>query len=127
VKLIKGHSYDMSLAYSLYASTSTTVASGTVTYTPTLNGVDLDGNDTFNFANVPTPSALVTLSGKLANSLGTFAGAQITAVATSLVGAPNMTYKATTATDASGNWTLKVPRGNYKLYLSSLGTPFVVP
>jgi len=127
MQLIKGRDYNMSLAFSLYASTSTTAASGTVTYTPTLNDVILDNNDTFNFVNLPAPSALVTLSGTLTNSLGNVQGATVTAVATSLTGAPNMTYRATATTATTGAWSMQVPRGNYKLYLSSYGTPFVVP
>jgi hypothetical protein len=127
MQLIANRDYNMSLAYSLYASTSTTVASGVVTYTPLLNDVTLDGNGVFDFANIPAPSALVTLSGKLTNSLGNVSGATVTAVATSLTGAPNSVYRATGTTATDGTWSMKVPRGNYRLYLSSYGTPFVVP
>jgi len=128
MQLIQNRNYQMSLAFSLYASTSTTVSSGTVTYTPTLNDVNLDDNETFNFVNLPAPSALVTLSGNLTTSLGAVQGATVTAVATSLTGAPNMTYRATgTTATGTGAWSIKVPKGSYKLYLSSYGTPFVVP
>jgi len=125
--LVKGRNYQIALSYSLYASTSTTVASGNVTYTPTLNAFTLAGDGDYDFDNVAVPSTLVTLSGKLTNSLGNVQGATVTAVSNALTGAANSTYKATAATATDGTWSMKVPKGSYKLYLSSYGTPFVVP
>jgi len=128
MKLAKGGDYQLTLSYAVYAGTSVTVASGTATYTPTMNEVTLNGDGTFNFTNIPSLTSLVTLTGKLTSTDGTTAiyGANVIAVSTSLTGKSNLTYRATALTDSTGVWTLKVPKGNYRVYLPSFGTPFVV-
>jgi hypothetical protein len=126
--LIKGHTYNMSLAYSLYASTDTTVATGNVYYTPATNTVTTTGADSYSFGTVPALADLVTISGTLTNNAGAVSQATIIITSSSLTGAPNTSYRASTKTATDGTWSLKVPKGKgYKLYLSSYGTPFYVP
>jgi hypothetical protein len=124
MSLVKGGDYQLTLSYLVYDSASTTAASGTITYTPSMNEVILAGDGTFNFTNIPSSPQLVTLTG----SFGTTVYSHVIAVSTSLRGMPNMTYRAETiAAGTTGTWTLKVPKGNYRVYLPSFGTPFVVP
>jgi len=125
MSLAKGGNYQLSLSYPVYASPTDTVAAGTLTYTPTANEVALNGDGTFDLANIPSPTELVTLSGSFGAQI---LGSHIIAVSTSLLGMPNMTYRAETfSAGTSGSWTLKVPKGNYIVYMPAYGTPFVVP
>jgi hypothetical protein len=116
--LKKGSSYNLSLAYSVYASTSTTVSSGTVRYTPTSNQVTLNGNSTYNFPEVPAAPSMVTLSGKVTNNTGAAVPfVSITAASSALTGIPNSRFTSATAYSGSdGSFSILVPSGtDYQL------------
>jgi hypothetical protein len=129
MQMLKSHTYNLSLQYSSYAGSATTVAAGTVFYTPTSNAVTVNSNSQFNFANIPVISDVVTLSGKLTGSDGTspIVQAAVTAVSNTITGAANSVYRASTTTASDGTWSLKVPKGTYRVYLPAYGTPFVIP
>jgi hypothetical protein len=126
--LAQNHSFNMALSYSIYTSTTTTAATGTVYYAPTTGtGVQLTGNSNtykFDLSNLPSP---VTLSGRILNLKGTgVAGASGTAIltarSTSIIGAngkviPGLSYSATVSGDSSGNYTISLlPGYDYQLY-----------
>jgi hypothetical protein len=109
--------YNLSLAYSVYASTSTTVSSGTVNYAPTspLNPFTLTGNSTYDFTMpiLGAPS-LVTISGTVTDSAGAaVSGATVTATSNSLTGASSaVSYTSASATTSTtGAYSLNVVPG----------------
>jgi hypothetical protein len=122
--LADGGDYKLSLSYPVYDGAATT-PSGTLTYTPSASEITLNGDGTLNFTNVPSSIQLVTLSGNFGSQI---VGSHVIVVSTSLTGMPNATYRAETFSAGNpGTWTVRVPRGNYIVYIPAYGTPYVVP
>jgi len=131
-QLVNGHPYNMNLTWSVYEATATTIV-GQANYTPTSNQTTLNGNGTYNFGTVPALPDMVTLSGKVTQLDGTtgIQSAVVIVISTEVTGAPGITYRAQTSSSAAsgqtGNWSVTVPKGKYKVYVGSGVMPFAVP
>jgi hypothetical protein len=113
MQVTDNRSYNMSMAYSVYGSTTTTNATGTVYYTPTNDRTaTVAGNTTFNFSAPAVPSS-VTITGKVTDGTGKalqYIG--VTARSSSLSGVPSLRYTSNTVySGADGSYTLVVPTG----------------
>jgi hypothetical protein len=125
LKVNPGIPYNLSLAYSVYASTSTTVASGTVNYAPTNNPFNIMGDEIIDFImpGIMGVPELLTISGTVTdNADNPVSGVTVTATSSSLSDAtsPGASYTSANATtDATGAYTLYIVAGsNYALTFS---------